>query len=214
MAGRAWVVAAVLAAGCRGPHYYNPPAERLPPPAAVGGTEVVVTDDRPGWERKPFTGKAALYHPGKARPNPWEQLAAEAGAVAAELPEKPRRVTVVVTSLRLVRTDAAAVDGELRGVTLQLAPGVDWYLSWETPDQLYPKAVLDHPDGASCAVEAAVTVETAGRPPRTFEVKTIASGPADPGTAYTGDVFDQTVKAAVRQFGRKLRSAVGLPPDG
>ncbi|MBA4064798.1 MAG: hypothetical protein C0501_14010 [Isosphaera sp.] len=211
MPGRAWVVAAVLAAGCRGPRFYDPPAETLPPPAAVGGTEVVVTDHRPAWEKKPFTGKAALYYPGKVRPSPWEQLAAEAGAVAAELPDRPHRVTVAVTSLRLVRTDAAAVDGELRTSTFQLMPGVAWTWNLEKAEDLYPEAVLDHPDGASCAVEATVTVEAAGRPPQVFEVKTIASGPGFTGTAYTGDVFDQPVRTAVIQFGRKFRSAAGLP---
>jgi len=101
-----WTGLAVCAvgAGCAGPQFYTPPPEQVPPPASVGGATVQIVDQRPEWEKKPFTGAVCLYHLGKAHPDAWAQLAEEAGAVVAAMPEKPERVEVVVTSFRLVRS--------------------------------------------------------------------------------------------------------------
>jgi hypothetical protein len=89
--------------GCSGPQYYTPPVEQLPPPTNVNGSTVQFIDQRPEWEKKPFTGVVCLYHTGKAHPDAWAQLAQEADAVVGALPQKPERVEVVVTSFRLVR---------------------------------------------------------------------------------------------------------------
>ena len=101
-----WTGLAVCAVGvgCVGPQYYTPPTEQVPPPASVGGATVQVVDQRPEWEKKPFTGVVCLYHLGKAHPDAWAQLAEEANAVVAAMPQKPERVEVVVTSFRLVRS--------------------------------------------------------------------------------------------------------------
>lgn len=216
MTAGAWgtfVALAVVSAGCRGPKHYEAPLEVLPPPANRGGTEIVIHDARPEWEKKPFVGAISLYHPGKVRPSPWDQLAAEAAKVAAEMGVKPDRVTVVVTSLRLVRLDENRVDGEMIKGNYDLVPGVSFRWFTQKPETLYPKAVTEHPHGASCAIEATIKVEGVAKNP-TFEVKTIAGGPGLTGTAYRGDVMDQPVRHAVFQFGREFRSAVGLPPDG
>ncbi len=53
-------------------------------------------------------GPVSLYHLGKVKPNPWDQLANETEAVVAAMPEKPERVDVTVTAFRLVRKDEAA----------------------------------------------------------------------------------------------------------
>lgn len=214
MPGRAWAVAAVLLVGCRGPHFYDPPPEQVAPAANRGGTEIVVVDERPEWEKKPFTGAACLFHPSKVRPSPWEQIATEAEKVAAEMPVKPTRVTVTVKSLRLVRLDHSRVEDELRQVEWQSLPGIRWSLPLEAPQDLYPAAVLEHPDGASCAIEATVWAEGVPKKYSHAAVRVIAGGPGNSGTAYTGDVMEFPVKAAVFQFGRQFRSAVGLPPDG
>src|SRR5262249_26207786 len=105
-----WAGLAVCAfgAGCMGPQYYTPPPEKVPAPVNVGGTTVQVVDQRPEWEKKPFTGVACLYHLGKAHPGAWEQLADEADSVVAALPQKPERVEVDVTSFRLVRSGDTA----------------------------------------------------------------------------------------------------------
>lgn len=105
-----WAAVAVcaLGAGCNGPRYYTAPAERLPPAVRVGGANVQVVDQRPEWERKPFTGAVCLYHLGKAHPGAWEQLAEETNAVVAAMPQKPERVEVEVTSFRLVRSGDTA----------------------------------------------------------------------------------------------------------
>lgn len=101
-----WAALAVCAAGagCGGPQYYTAPPEQLPAAVNVGGTTVQIVDERPEWERKPFTGVVCLYHLGKAHPDAWAQLAAEAKAVVDAMPQKPERVEVVVTSYRLVRS--------------------------------------------------------------------------------------------------------------
>ena len=101
-----WTGLAVCAvgAGCVGPQYYTPPPEQVPPPANVGGATVQVVDQRPEWEKKPFTGVVCLYHLGKAHPDAWAQLAEETNAVVNVMPQKPERVEVAVTSFRLVRS--------------------------------------------------------------------------------------------------------------
>lgn len=95
-------------AGCSGPQYYAPPPEKLPPPANVAGATVQVIDQRPEWEKRPFTGVVCLYHLGKAHPDAWAQLAEEASAVVAQMPQKPERVEVVVSSFQLVRAGDTA----------------------------------------------------------------------------------------------------------
>ncbi len=74
----------------------------------VNGTAVQVIDQRPEWEKKPFTGVVCLYHLDKAHPGAWEQLANETNAVVAAMPQKPERVEVVVTSYRLVKSGDTA----------------------------------------------------------------------------------------------------------
>jgi hypothetical protein len=80
----------------------------MPPTVNVGGTAVQVIDQRPEWEKKPFTGVVCMYHLDKAHPGAWEQLAKETNEVVAALPQKPERVEVVVTSYRLVRSGDTA----------------------------------------------------------------------------------------------------------
>lgn len=101
-----WTGLAVCAVGvgCVGPQYYTPPPEQVPPPAVVAGTTVQIVDQRPEWEKKPFTGVVCLYHLGKAHPDAWAQLLEETNAVVNAMPQKPERVEVVVTSFRLVRS--------------------------------------------------------------------------------------------------------------
>src|SRR4051812_29684501 len=83
-----WAGLVVCAVGCAGPRYYEAPAEKLPPVANVRGTTVQVIDQRPEWEKKPFTGVVSLYHLDKAQPGAWALLADEVGAAVAQLPEK------------------------------------------------------------------------------------------------------------------------------
>ena len=101
-----WACVAVCAAvgGCNSPQYYTAPPEHVPPAANVSGATVQIADQRPEWEKKPFTGVVCLYHLDKSHPGGWAQLAEEANAVVAAMPEKPQRVDVEVTSYRLVRS--------------------------------------------------------------------------------------------------------------
>jgi hypothetical protein len=101
-----WVglVLSAIGVGCGGPQYYNAPPEHFPPPATVGGVAVQFIDERPDWEKKPFTGTVRLYHLGQAHPDAWVQLAEETNAIVASLPQKPERVEVVVSSFQLVRS--------------------------------------------------------------------------------------------------------------
>ena len=105
----------LVAAGCAGTQYYRPPQERLPAPADAGGTAVAVEDRRPEWERQPFTGAICLYHPGKARPNPWDGVAREARDAATTLPDRPERVTVGARVMGVAKERALLVSfSELR----------------------------------------------------------------------------------------------------
>jgi hypothetical protein len=99
-----WVVCAI--GGCGGPQYYTAPPENLPAPTNVNGTAVQIIDQRPDWEKKPFTGTVCLYHLGKA--HAWEQLAEQTSATVAALPQPPERVEVVVSSFQLVRSGDTA----------------------------------------------------------------------------------------------------------
>jgi hypothetical protein len=101
-----WAAVAVcaVAAGCNSPQYYTAPPEKLPPAVNVGGAQVQITDHRPEWEKKPFTGTVCLYHLDKAQPGCWAQLAEEANAVVEAMPQKPEKVEIEVTSFRLVRS--------------------------------------------------------------------------------------------------------------
>lgn len=216
MTRRVWAVLTVCAAGvgCRGPQYHEVSPEHPPPAFSADGTQYAVEDRRPEWEKKPFTGAATLYRLNKVKPDPFDQLAAEAKIVVAAMPEKPRSVTVAVTSCRLVRLDEAKLKGELLPTTFTLLPGVFWERHLLKPEDVYPKGVTEHPDGASCSLEATVTLEFAGQPAKTFAVKTVASGPGVTDRGYIGDVMEAPVRGAVFQFGRQFRSAVGLNPDG
>src|ERR1700679_1519315 len=100
----AGLVVCAVGVGCTGPQYYPPPPEHIPPPANVGGTAVQIIDQRPEWEKKPFTGVVCLYHLGKAHPDGWAQLAEETNAIVAALPQRPERVDVVISSFQLVRS--------------------------------------------------------------------------------------------------------------
>jgi hypothetical protein len=71
----------------------------------VGGATVQLIDQRPDWEKKPFIGSVCLYHLDKA--HAWEKLAEDVDGVVADIPQKPERVDVVVTSFRLVRSGDA-----------------------------------------------------------------------------------------------------------
>lgn len=98
-----WVGLAIcVASGCSKPVFYQPPPEQLPLPANINGTTVQIVDQRPDWEKKPFTGVVTLYHLGRAHPDGWKQLSDEVNAVVAAMPQKPARVEVLVTSFRLV----------------------------------------------------------------------------------------------------------------
>ena len=247
----AGLVACAVGVGCVGPQYYSPPPEQLPPIADVGGTAVQLTDQRPEWEKKPFTGVVCLYHLGKAHPSAWAQLAEEANAAVAAMPQKPQRVEVAVTSFRLVRAGDTAprfrdwsagpsanpgartqemirANGEERerrlaqnGSVSGSAPsratgdhvGTDVEVAFASQDD--PRRMLrDHPVGASCAIRATVRLVFPDGREQTVDVKTIARGANETGTAYWGEALDFAAKAAVHDFGRQFRAAVGLPADG
>jgi hypothetical protein len=212
-----WAGLAVCAigVGCRGPHYYPDPFAHVAPPAfSADGTRYAVEDRRPDWEKKPFTGAVTLYHLNKVRPGPFEQLTAEAKTAVASMPEKPASVTIAVSSCRLVKLDEARLKGELPTHTFTLVPGVSWANELLAPEDLYPKGVVEHPDGATCSLEATVTLEFVGKPAKTFALKTIAGDPGFTDSGYTGEVMEAPVRGAVFQFGRQFRSAAGLPADG
>jgi hypothetical protein len=245
----AGLAAGALCAGCNGPQYYEAPVEKVPPAANVAGAVVQVIDQRPEWERKPFTGVVCLYHLGKAHPDAWAQLAEEAKAVVAQMPQKPERVEVVVTSFRLVRAgdtaghfrdfskgpnanpNARILDPNARnpadvrqrqvsqsGVTT--APGGaspnagdrqgnDVELAFAGKDD--PRRKLrDHPNGASCSIEARVRLALPGGREQEVDVKTLAIGGKDARTVYWGEALDDAAKKAVFQFGRQFRSGVGM----
>lgn len=100
----AGLAACAIAAGCTGPQYYTAPPDTVAPDRTVDGVSFRIVDQRPEWEKKPFTGVVCLYHLGKAHPDAWTQLADETNAVVGQMPQKPERVEVTVQSFRLVRS--------------------------------------------------------------------------------------------------------------
>lgn len=110
MARGLWVAVCFAVVGCQSANrtHYAAPPDQLPGPSQVGGTGIVIDDHRPDWEKRPFTGSISLYHLGKVKPNPWDQLARETEAVVGMMPQKPERITVTVTSFRLVKKDIGA----------------------------------------------------------------------------------------------------------
>ncbi|MBN9522076.1 hypothetical protein J0H58_26760 [bacterium] len=109
----------LLAAGCQAPPKL---VEPFPEPSRSSGAWVVLEDRRPGWERAPFEGPVvSLYRFSRVSPNPWGRLQKATEAIVAELPDKPERVDVVVTSFRLVSKVAEAPPRTEEGGTVQVA---------------------------------------------------------------------------------------------
>src|SRR5829696_3074910 len=108
-------VAAV--AGCQtAPRLVEP----FPEPSRASGAWVVLDDQRPAWEKAPFSGPVvSLYRFSRVSPNPWVRLQKATEAVVAELPEKPERVDVVVASFRLVSKEAEPAPRTEEGGTVQ-----------------------------------------------------------------------------------------------
>lgn len=244
---------ALCVVGCNTPRYYTPPTTQLPSEKVIDGVAYQFQDQRPEWEKQPFTGVVCLYHLDKAQPGPWAQLTEETSAVIAAMPQKPERVEVTVSSFRLVRAgdtggrfrdfsqgpnanpnarvyDSVRSSGEERerkfsqsGVMTADSPaqtytnaadkhGNDVELLFASKDD--PRRKLrDHPNGASCALQANVRLIFPGGREQTVDVKTIARGANETGTVYWGEALDFAAKAAVRDFGRQFRSGVGLNLD-
>jgi hypothetical protein len=214
----------------------------LPPPSQVGNTGIVLDDHRPDWEKQPFTGSVSLYHLGKVKPSPWDQLAKETEAIVAAMPRKPDRVSVTVTSFRLVKKDndapvgAATADNPRTAQTLDVRPSPDgrggevqqsghYTRDSQAADTKPTPTVIetpfspswnlrDHPSGASCQVHAVVRLTDAGGQEQVLQVQSVGSSPNTSGTAYWGEALEFSVKLAVREYGRQFRQGVGLPPDG
>jgi len=236
-----WAALVVCAAGsgCMGPQYYTPAPEQLPQPANVNGTMVQITDQRPEWEKKPFTGKVCLYDLGKSHPNAWAQLSEEVNAIIAELPQKPERAEVVVTSFRIVRNPEArqgyrdlsagpnpnpevskhpalarrVADDEKRQRNAQERssgdPGSGFDMLFASADD--PRRMLqNHPAGASCALQATIRLVFPGGQEQSMDVKAMTRGANESGTSYWGDALEFATRSAVQQFGRQVRTSAGL----
>jgi hypothetical protein len=215
----------------------------MPAPANVEGAAVQIIDQRPEWEKKPFTGVVCLYHLGKSHPDAWAQLAEETNAVVAAMPQKPERVEVLVSSFRLVRSgdtggrfrDFSAgpspnpaartqditrtnreereerlsqVNGRSANTPTDDRPGNSVELMFSSKDDPR-RALREHPLGASCSIQAQVRLVFPGGREQTLDVKTIARGANDTGTAYWGEAIDTATRSAVFQFGRQFRTGVG-----
>jgi hypothetical protein len=236
-----WVVGAVGAlGGCGGPQYYNVPPDKIPPTANVGGVAVQIIDQRPDWEKKPFTGSVSLYHLGKAHPDVWSQIAEQTSATVAELPQKPEHVDVVISSVQLVRSgDTARPYRDLSTNGQSSNPGVQAFgrstgdqggAGAGPPPQQRPAAdgpqnklemmfaprddprrlLTDHPAGVSCSIQATVRLTYPGGNVQTVPVKTIFRAPNDSGTDYYGQAIDNSARGAVIEFARQFRAGVGV----
>ncbi len=108
----------VAAVGCQAPPKL---VEPFPEPSRASGAWVVLEDRRPDWEKAPFDGPVvSLYRFSRVSPNPWVRLQKATEAVVADLPEKPERVDVVVTSFRLVSKEADAPSRTEAGGTVRV----------------------------------------------------------------------------------------------
>ncbi|QDU20539.1 hypothetical protein [Urbifossiella limnaea] len=95
--------------------------EPFPEPSRASGSWVVLEDRRPAWEKAAFEGPVvSLYRFSRVSPNPWVRLQKATEAIVADLPEKPERVDVVVTSFRLVSKNADAPPRTEEGGTVQV----------------------------------------------------------------------------------------------
>ncbi len=109
---------AALIVGCQAaPRLVEP----FPEPSRASGSWVVLEDRRPAWEKSPFEGPVvSLYRFSRVSPNPWVRLQQATETIVAELPEKPERVDVVVTSFRLVSKEAEPAPRTEEGGTVQV----------------------------------------------------------------------------------------------
>ena len=109
---------AAIVVGCQAPPRL---VEPFPEPSRASGSWVVLEDRRPAWERAPFEGPVvSLYRFSRVSPNPWVRLQKSTEAIVADLPEKPERVDVVVTSFRLVSKEAEPAPRTEEGGTVQV----------------------------------------------------------------------------------------------
>lgn len=109
---------AAIVVGCQAaPQLVEP----FPQPSRASGSWVVLEDRRPAWERETFKGPVvSLYRFSSVSPNPWVRLQKATETIVAELPEKPDRVDVVVTSFRLVTKEAEPAPRTEEGGTVQV----------------------------------------------------------------------------------------------
>lgn len=237
MNGRLGTYLLLLLAGCQTKNYYTPPPEQLPAPVDRNGLRVSIEDARPEWERQPFVGSVSLYHPAKAKPNPWAQIESEAEAAAAAMPARPERVEVVVSSLRLVKrappprradpSENVPVGGssDLMSGRKGKQGNSERARAEEMPratapepragalDEMGPAALDGHPGGASCWLRARVKLVFPGGREQVVEVKAIAVGDRH-GAGDWDAALDFAAKMAVEQFRTQLRQGVGLQPGG
>lgn len=115
---RAIALGVVVFVGCQAaPKLVEP----FPEPSRASGAWVVLEDRRPGWEKTPFSGPVvSLYRFSRVSPNPWMRLQKATEAMVAELPDKPERVDVVVTSFRLVSKEDEPAARTEAGGTVQV----------------------------------------------------------------------------------------------
>ena len=234
----------MLAVGCAVKKLYTPPPEQIPAAADVSGVRVTIEDARPEQDRQPFTGPVCLYHPGRVKPSPWDQLVDDTKLIVAAMPDKPERVEIAVTAFRLVQKEDPAENngnptpgqptpgggsgpgaggmgmgkGKGGGGANNSAPGQSppKPLSQLTPGKGSVQfGFLDaHPPGASCAVRATVRFVYPGGREQKVNVDRMAFGENLSGTKYLGDAIDNAARSAIRLYGQQVRQAVGLPPDG
>jgi hypothetical protein len=74
-----------------------------------------------------------------------------------------------------------------------------------------PRRLLtDHPAGVSCSIQATVRLTYPGGNVQTVNVKTIARAPNDTDSGYYGLAIDNSARAALLDYGRQFRTAVGV----
>ena len=195
---RAVAAGALVLLGCTTTKYVGQPPEELPPPTSVCGVQIAIVDARPDMERHPFVGRVNLYPLSRVKPTPWWQLVNETEYVVRSMRDKPERVEIVVTSLRLVYKEEGVLRKHDRAKN--------------GSEESHAETIfLDaYPSGASCAIQATVRFKYAGGVERRVDVACLASRLSTPRVEYWGNGVEESVRAAVQKYGLRLRHGLRL----
>jgi len=206
---------------------YQKSWKQPPPPDTMtkAGTKLRLVDARPKWEQKPFRDAIALYAVNDTTRPVWEQVQTSISSVADELSDRAERIDVTVRSIQLVAKDPVKLVQEAeeqRGfksepdenagfsevlVSAFFGSALESLLNAPL-EKHYPKALLDAPEGVSCAFKADVTITWPGGRQKTIPVAALSTTDHPNDERDPREGLSEAFQLAMFQIQEQLKKAV------